>query len=200
MAVLTVQFKVGEDRTQALVRLYDTIMSNRDWVSPKLGVGEPIIKPMGIDDVPIVALTLWTADPQRGAYELERIAHAAEIELKRVPGTREVQTLGGPGRVCACCSTPSACRATASRPRTCATRCAANVALPSGSLVATTARLRSRPAPSSPRAADVRSVVVGTFQGKPVFVSDVAQVVDGPDQPTRYVWHGAKGRGRSCRR
>ena len=70
LAVLTVQFKVGEDRTQALVRLYDTINSNRDWVSPSLGVGEPIIKPMGIDDVPIVSLTLWTADPARGAFQL----------------------------------------------------------------------------------------------------------------------------------
>src|SRR3990172_926272 len=97
MAVLTVQFKVGEDRTRALVRLYDTIYSNKDWVSPNLGVGEPIIKPMGIDDVPIVTLTLWTADLPRGAYELERVAHAAEVELKRVPGTRVVQTIGGPG-------------------------------------------------------------------------------------------------------
>src|SRR3990167_697301 len=98
MAVLTVQFKVGEDRTQALVRLYDTIYSNKDWISAELGVGEPIIKPMGIDDVPIVTLTLWTADPQRGAYDLERIAHASEAELKRVPGTPVVPTIGGPSR------------------------------------------------------------------------------------------------------
>ena len=72
MAVMTVQFKVGEDRTQALVRLYDTIYSNKDWISPNLGVGEPIIKPMGIDDVPIVSLTLWTKDSERGAFDLER--------------------------------------------------------------------------------------------------------------------------------
>ena len=98
MAVLTVQFKVGVPRTEALVRLHDTIQANRDWVTPEMGVGEPIVKPKGIDDVPIMTLTLWTADPQRGAFELERIAHSAEVELKRVPGTREVQTLGGPGR------------------------------------------------------------------------------------------------------
>ena len=88
LAVLTVQFKVGEQRTDALVRLYDTINANRDWVSPNLGVGEPIIKPKGIDDVPVVTLTLWSDDGRRGAFELERIAHAIEIELKRVPGTR----------------------------------------------------------------------------------------------------------------
>src|SRR5688572_13052028 len=95
MAVLTVQFEVGVPRTEALVRLYNTVNSNRDWLSPQLGVGEPVVKPKGIDDVPVVALTLWSTDAERGAFELERVAHALEAELKRVPGTREVQTLGG---------------------------------------------------------------------------------------------------------
>ena len=66
MAVLTAQFKVGVPHEQALVLLYDTIFSHRDWLSPNLGVGEPIIKPKGIDDVPIVTLTFWTTDPHRG--------------------------------------------------------------------------------------------------------------------------------------
>jgi len=98
MAIVTVQFKVGVPRTEALVRLYDTINSNRDWLPRELNVGEPLIKPKGIDDVPVLSLTLWTKDPERGAYELERVAHAMEAELKRVPGTREVNTIGGPGR------------------------------------------------------------------------------------------------------
>jgi multidrug efflux pump subunit AcrB len=99
MAVLTVQFKVGVPHETAVVRLYDTINSRRDWVSPNLGVGEPIIKPMGIDDVPIVTITLWTEDADRGAFDLERIAHAMEVEIKRVGGTRDVYTIGGPGHV-----------------------------------------------------------------------------------------------------
>src|SRR6185436_4905420 len=98
MAVLTVQFEVGVPRVDALVRLYDTMHANRDWASPQLGILEPIIKPKGIDDVPVLALTLSSDDASHGAYELERVAHAMEVELKRVPGTREVQTLGGPGR------------------------------------------------------------------------------------------------------
>ena len=81
------------------MRLYNTVQSNGDWLPTELGVGQPLVKPKGIDDVPIVALTLWTRDPDRGAYELERVAHAVEVELKRVAGTREVQTIGGPGRV-----------------------------------------------------------------------------------------------------
>jgi hypothetical protein len=58
----------------------------------------PIIKPKGIDDVPIVTLTLHSTSPDTGAFDLERVAHSLEAELKRVPGTREVRTLGGPGR------------------------------------------------------------------------------------------------------
>src|SRR5574341_1015901 len=98
LAVLTVQFQVGEDRIQALVRLYDTIYANRDWVPPELGVGEFIVKPKGIDDVPIVSLTFRTDDRQRGAYELRQVANAAEIELKRIAGTRTVTTIGGAAR------------------------------------------------------------------------------------------------------
>jgi len=83
MAVLTLQFKVGVPRTEALVRLHDTLQANRDWVKPELGVGEPLVKPKGIDDVPIVSLTLWNPDLTLAGYELERIAHAAEAELER---------------------------------------------------------------------------------------------------------------------
>jgi len=195
MAVLTVQFEVGVPRIDALVRLHDTIHSNRDWVSPDLGIGEPIIKPKGIDDVPIVALTLWTEDAGRGAYELERVAHAAEVELKRVPGTREVQTLGGPGR---------SVRVLLDADRLAAHGVSAldlrnalqlsNVSLPTGRMLRDNREIVVETGNYLESAADVKSLVIGTFDGRPVYVSDVAEVVDGPDQPTRYVWTGtAKG-------
>jgi multidrug efflux pump subunit AcrB len=53
---------------------------------------------MGIDDVPVMSLTLWTDDPQRGATELAEVAHTLETEIKRVPGTRDVYTIGAPDR------------------------------------------------------------------------------------------------------
>jgi len=89
---------VGVPRTEALVRLYDTVNANADWLPRGLGVGPPLIKPKGIDDVPIVTLTLYAKDGAGGAMALERVAHSLELDLKRVPGTREVATLGGPGR------------------------------------------------------------------------------------------------------
>ena len=98
MAIITVQFKVGVPRIEALVRLYDTVNSNADWLPRGLGVLAPIIKPKGIDDVPIVTLALFSTDRQIGAFDLERVAHSVEADLKRVSGTREVVTVGGPGR------------------------------------------------------------------------------------------------------
>src|SRR5512134_2586200 len=99
VAVLTVQFEVGEERTEAIVRLYNAIYSNQDWRPAGVGIGQPLVKPKGIDDVPILGLTLWTRDPTRGAHELKQVAHAVESELKRVPGTRNVYTIGGPDEI-----------------------------------------------------------------------------------------------------
>jgi multidrug efflux pump subunit AcrB len=191
MAVLTVQFKVGVPRIDALVRLYDTINSNRDWVSPDLGILEPIIKPKGIDDVPVVTLTLWSADRGRGAFELERVAHAAEIEFKRVPGTREVQTLGGPGRAARVLLDVD--RLNAYEISALDVRNAlqlANIALPTGKLVRENREIVVETGNYLESVADVKQLVVGAFERRPVFLADVAEVIDGPEQPARYVWTG----------
>ncbi|MBI4756855.1 MAG: efflux RND transporter permease subunit [Betaproteobacteria bacterium] len=191
MAVITVQYEVGEDPIQALVRLYDTINSNRDWLSPNLGVGEPIVKPKGIDDVPIVTLTFWTADPQRSAFELQQVARSAEIEFKRIAGTRDVTTLGGPGhvvRVLMDADRMNAFGVTAQDIR--AALQVSNASQPAGSLVSGNQEVLVQTGTYIESAAEVRRLVVGVQGAKPVFMSDVARVEDGPDQPSRYVWTG----------
>ncbi|MBI2313126.1 MAG: efflux RND transporter permease subunit [Betaproteobacteria bacterium] len=191
MAILTVQFKVGQDRIQSLVRLYDTIQSKRDWVSPNLGVGEPTIKPVGIDDVPIVSLTLWTEDPAKGAFDLQQVAHAAEIELKRISGTREVYTLGGPQHVVRVLMDPDALRAyhvSAHDIRDALQL--ANASQPTGKLTRDNREILVQTGIFLGSSADVKALVVGVAGGRPVFMTDVARVVDGPDQPARYVWTG----------
>ncbi len=63
-AVLTVQFKVGEPRTEALVRLYNAFYAkSRLATGGQPGSGPVLIKPKGIDDVPVLALTLWSHNP-----------------------------------------------------------------------------------------------------------------------------------------
>jgi len=195
MAVLTVQFEVGVPRTEALVRLYNTIQSNRDWISPTLGVGEPVVKPKGIDDVPVVTLTLWRDNSDAGAFELERVAHAAEVELKRVPGTREVQTLGGPGRAVRVLMDPDRLNAHGVSPLDLANALQlANVSLPAGSVVRDNREVVVETNNYLESVEDVAGLVVGAHDGRPVYLRDVAQVVDGPPQPSRYVWTGtAKG-------
>src|SRR5574343_665866 len=58
--VLTVQFEVGEKRTDALVRLYNAFYAKADWQPAAAGIGPVLIKPKGIDDVPVFAATLWS--------------------------------------------------------------------------------------------------------------------------------------------
>lgn len=190
LAILTVQFKVGEDRIQSLVKLYDTINSHADWLSPYLGVQKPIIKPMGIDDVPILTLTLWTKQDE-SAFELEQVAHAAEIELKRVPGVKEVKTIGGPQhmiRVLMNADRMNAYHLSAEDLKDALQL--ANASQPSGNLVRNNREVLVQTGTYLTSSDDVRRLVVGVKDGRPIFMSDVADVVDGPDQPEHYVWIG----------
>ncbi|ASP40085.1 multidrug transporter AcrB [Bacterioplanes sanyensis] len=93
-AVLTVAFDVGVPRQQAIVDLYNQVHSHRDWFPPNLGVQTPVVKPMGIDDVPIMSLTLWSDDMSVSGEQLTQVAHTLEHELKRIAGTRDIYTIG----------------------------------------------------------------------------------------------------------
>ncbi len=195
LAILTVQFKVGEDRIAALVRLHDTLLANRDWVPAHLGVGDFIVKPKGIDDVPIVSLTMYSKRADATAESLAKIAHAIEIELKRVPGTREVTTFGAPDRVVRVTLDPerlAAHRVTVTDIER-ALR-ATNASAPAGSLISGNRAIEVRTGEFFADARDVAQLVVGVrgegTERRPVYLSDVARVTDGADQPTRFVWHG----------
>jgi len=195
LAVITVQFKVGVPRTEALVRLYDTVNSNADWLPRGLGVMPPIIKPKGIDDVPIVTLTLFSRDTATGAFDLERVAHSLEAELKRVPGTREVVSVGGPGRAVRVEIDPSRMAGrgvTVSDLRS--SLQSANLGLPVGELLAGNHAVAVESGPFLKDARELAELVVSVRGGKPVFLQDVANVVDGPLPPARYVWHGEGGK------
>ncbi|MBK7614104.1 MAG: efflux RND transporter permease subunit [Vitreoscilla sp.] len=191
MAVITVQYKVGVPRTEALVRLYDTVNSNADWLPRGLGVMAPIIKPKGIDDVPIVSLTLYSTNTETGAFDLERVAHSVESDLKRVAGTREVTTLGGPGRAVMVEMAPERMTSVGiTVPDLRQALLSANLGLPVGDLISGNRAVAIESGPFLHQASEVADLVVGVRAGKPVFLRDVATVRDGPMPPSRYVWHG----------
>jgi len=193
LAVMTVQFKVGVARTEALVRLYDVLNANQDWLPRDLGTLTPIVKPKGIDDVPVLAVTLWSKETM-AAVDLERVAHTVEAELKRVPGTREVQTIGGPERAVHVWLDPVRLRERGVDVLSLkATLAAANASMPSGAVldpqvpggqmlsVETGEFLRS--------AQDVGDLVVGVSKGLPVYLREVARIETGAKLPQRYVWY-----------
>jgi multidrug efflux pump subunit AcrB len=195
VAVLTVQFEVGVPRTEALVRLHDTLRANADWLPRGLGVGEPIVKPRGIDDVPIVTLALYATDPDAGAADLERVAHSIEAQIKRVRGTREVTTIGGPGRAINVELDPARMAGTGTTVADLRQALqSANLGLPIGDLVSGDRAVAVESGPFLRDARDVEEIVVGVRAGRPVFLREVATVRDGPPPPARHVRHGTAAR------
>ena len=191
MAVVTVQYKVGVPRTEALVRLYDTLNSNSDWLPHNLGVGNPIVKPKGIDDVPIVTLSLFDKSPNSDAQDLERVAHSLESEIKRVAGTREVKTIGGPGR--AVMVELDAARMSSTGVGVNEVRGAlqsANLGAPIGNLLTGNQTALIEAGPYLQNAQEVGELIVGVSGGNPVYLRDVANVRDGAPPPSNYVWFG----------
>ena len=191
MAVLTVQFKVGENRTAAIVRLYNAIMSNQDWQPQGSGVLQALIKPKGIDDVPMVTVTLWTRDETKGAHELQRIAHSIEAEIKRVPGTRDVYTIGGPDNVVHVIIDPQRMSAKGLSPSALRQALqAGNVVAHAGEIVNDNAVVPVTAGTFFANSDDIAELVVGVFGGKPVYLDDVAEIRSGPDQPEQFVTFG----------
>ncbi|MCF7989809.1 MAG: efflux RND transporter permease subunit [Thiohalocapsa sp.] len=192
MAVVTVQFKVGEDRTDAIVRLSSKVRSNEDWLPPNLGVGQPIIKPKGIDDVPILTATLWSKDEAVGAYELGQVAHAIEQEIKRVKGTRDVYTVGVPRQVVRVVLDPQALAAhgidlTDLR----RSLQASNVIRDDIEVVAANTEVLVQAGTFLTSPEEIGELVVGLHGGRPVYLRDVATIDRGPEVPETYVGMGA---------
>nr|WP_255783713.1 efflux RND transporter permease subunit [Lysobacter chinensis] len=192
MALLTVEYTVGVERQPAIVRLYNQIYSNQDWMPAGVGVGTPLIKPKGIDDVPVMSLTLWTDDPGRSATDLAEVAHSLETELKRIPGTRDIYTIGAPDRVVAVTLDPAKLAVHGLTVADLAQALqAANVVRHAGERVGGNAAVPVTVGTFLADAEDVAGLVVGLSGGRPLLLADVAEIRAGGDVPVRYAWHGA---------
>ncbi|HFC04945.1 MAG TPA: efflux RND transporter permease subunit, partial [Rhizobiales bacterium] len=188
LSTLTVQFKVGEDRTDVIVRLYDKIFSNIDWLPANLGAGQPIIKPRSIDDIPIVTATLWSKDENQSSGELLKVAHTVEAELKRIAGTRQVRTIGGSNQIVNVQIDPQrlAGHGLALADLRLALQ-AANASNDNTSVIENNTQIAVRAGTFLVNPDEVGALVVGVNNNKPVFLSDVATVSYGPATPENYV-------------
>jgi len=192
MSILTVRFKVGEDRTDAIVRLYSKIFSKQDWLPSNVGVGQPLVKPKGIDDVPIVTLTLWSKSEDKTSYDLQKVAHTIEAEIKRVKGTRDVYTVGGSDSVVHVTLDPVKLAGydIAISDLNYALS-VTNSTTDAGSVIKNNHEILVQAGEFLSSVEEVRSLVVGMFEDSPVYLRDVAEIHQGPDHPEQYVWFGA---------
>jgi multidrug efflux pump subunit AcrB len=188
-SMVTVRYKVGTDIEKSLVRLNQKLQSNFDRIPT--GVSQPLIKPRTIDDVPILAITLHskTVDP----LELRRLAAQVEEAVKPIDRVAETKIIGGARRAVRVKLDPSSLAAHGIGADAIATILrAANMQAQNGSLpfagrdvlVDTGTFLRD--------ARDVGAVVVGVYEGVPVYLREVAEIVDGAAEPADYVMYEGK--------
>jgi multidrug efflux pump subunit AcrB len=180
-AVVTAKFRVGEDREKSLVKVYNQVWSNIDQVPS--GVAGWVVKPMSIDDVPIVTLTLYseTADD----YELRRVADELLHRLQSIPDTARSYVVGGRKRQVRVVADPV--RLAAHGVDLLAVARAlevSNANLLAGSFSRQGREYLVEAGPFLKSAPEVAHLLVGVHQGRPVYLRDVAQVLDGPEEPT----------------
>ncbi|RIK83097.1 MAG: AcrB/AcrD/AcrF family protein [Planctomycetota bacterium] len=186
-AIVTVRFYVGEDRERSIVKIQKKLDENLDAVPP--GVAGWVVKPIEIDDVPVVTLTLTGAAGDShvlrrvGEELVERLAVVPKVSRTAVFGgePREVRIELGAERLQAYSVTPAEVHR--------ALR-GANVTVPAGEFTRgdATARVDAGATIRDPR--ELGEIVVGVFNERPVALGNVAEVRDGPAEATSYVRHG----------
>ncbi|OAT79810.1 efflux RND transporter permease subunit [Desulfotomaculum copahuensis] len=187
MAMVTVRFKVGSDQDSSLFNVYNQIYSNMDKMP--MNVGQPLIKPKAIEDVPIDSITLWS--DKLNAYQLRRIGLTVADEVNRLHNIYKVDVLGGEPRQITVSLSPDRLSAYHVSPLQIAG-------------VIRSANMNSNPAAVSrnnytyqvqtggflSNVQDIGDLVVGVYQNRPVYLRDVAKVKDGPGDVTNYVLFG----------
>jgi multidrug efflux pump subunit AcrB len=187
MASVIVRFKVGEDEERSMVRLTDKLASHADIIPP--GASPPLVKPRSIDDVPVLAVTLY-GEGARGD-QLRKLAAELRERIKQVDGVSEVTITGGERRRIRVAFDPERLAARGLSPLSIAGSLqAANQRLPAGALTRDDRELLVETGTVLRDVRDVGSVVVGASQGRPVFLRDVATLDDGPEVPSTYVRFG----------
>ena len=189
-AVVTVRFYVGEDRVSSLVKIYNKVQSNLDLVPPS--VKSWVVKPVEIDDVPVVVATLWSDNPERvDDAQLRRIAEETALKLQAVKNSNRVEVTGGRPRVIRVELNPEALAARRTTPLEVAWALGVhNTQEPAGSVERNNRVLTVEAGVHVKNARELESLVVGVVDGIPVFLRDVAAVLDGPAEADSHTWIG----------
>ncbi|MGQ9871834.1 efflux RND transporter permease subunit [Leptodesmis sp.] len=186
-SLVIVRFLVGQNTEDSIVKLYNKLYANFDKIPP--GVSQPLIKSRSIDDVPILTLTLW-GEQSTGA-ELRQIAAQLDEQIKQVPDVSETTIIGGQKRQLRVDLDPARLKGFGLTPLEISNALQVqNKELASGAfsqnnqsfLVRTQSFIRS--------AEDAKGLVVAVANSQPVYLRDVATVIDGSEEPASYVFFG----------
>ena len=183
--MIIVRFLVGTDPDQAVVRVHSKVAEIAATLPE--GTVPPVIAPRSIDDVPVVAFTLWSNDAT--SMQLRQVAQELKTELTRHPRVAQVSILGGQKR---------AVQVQFDRERLASHHVSLlqayealaglNWRLPAGSFASADTETVVEVGSFFRTAKDVENAVLGIYGGNPVYLRDVATVIDGPDEPADYVW------------
>lgn len=183
-AMLTVQFYVGKNLENSLVLLYNEIMKHMDQMPQ--GVSMPLIKTRSIDDVPVLAMTLWSEEV--GDYTLRQQAELIQQEIKKIPHVTSVKLLGGRQRQLRVQLDKSKMMGMKTDMVTVAQYLqGANLQVEAGKAYEGNQTFRVETSNFLHSADDVRNLIVGRNENTPVYLKDIASVTDGPANPTQYV-------------
>ncbi|MGA7902943.1 MAG: efflux RND transporter permease subunit, partial [Terrimicrobiaceae bacterium] len=184
---LVVRFLVGEDIERSLVRLTEKLRSNYDRIPA--GVGTPLIKPKSIDDVPILTLTFHS--PRYDHLTLRRLAAQVDDTVKQAHQVAETTIIGGARRQLRVLLDPARLAARHLTPAGIVPMLRqANRQFASGGITSNNKEIAVETGGFLQSAEDAGNVVVGVFNGKPVYLREVAEIVDGAEEPSQYVFFG----------
>ncbi len=186
-SVVMARFFVGQKTEDAIVQLYSKLYANADKIPP--GASQPLIKSRSIDDVPILALTLWSE--RAGADELRQIAAQLDEQIKQVPNVSETTLIGGQKRQLRVELDPIRLNAFGLSPLEISEAFQdQNAQLASGAIAQGNQSFLVRTQSFIQSAEDAQNLVVATVKAQPVYLRDVATITDGAEEPASFVLYG----------
>jgi multidrug efflux pump subunit AcrB len=189
-AAVTLSFYVGEDREDSILNTYNKLYSNQDELPPV--VSRWMMRPVEVDDVPIVMLGLWSDDPERYSdFELRRMADEVSTFLQGIPSTSEVNVVGGRPRTVRILIDPERLGARSTTAQDIVNALAvSNVLVSAGDWTFGNQSIELQAGDVLRDAAELENFVINVIDSVPVYLRDVAQIIDGPAEPESYTWIG----------
>jgi multidrug efflux pump subunit AcrB len=197
-SLVIVRFLVGTQQEDALIKVYSKLYSNFDRIPP--GVSQPLIKARSIDDVPILALTLW--GEHYDGYQLRAIAAEMQHNIGQISDVSETVIIGGLPRTMRVVLSTEKLSAYGLTPLAIVGHMqAANASVRAGSFTENNSEIQVDAGNLFTSREDLEAVVVGVVRGHPVYLRDVAEkIIDGAAEPANYVVYGTTNAGASAAR